>query len=113
MRWIKLAAKIGPIMSRRQDIETALSALAPRLGPKDRAAIVDRALGSRGLARAKPPTAAWLALVAYARHGFTDYDALLAEGYDADAARHFTLDETQAVLETWGCRHPIGAQAPA
>ncbi|TXM89282.1 DUF2293 domain-containing protein, partial [Methylobacterium sp. WL103] len=46
--------------------------------------------------------AARLALVAYARHVFTDYDDLLAEGYDRDSARHFVLDALNAVLAGWG-----------
>lgn len=90
-------------------IEAALRALAPGLPARDRAAVVDRALGSRGLRTASAPAAAWAALAAYARHGFTDYDALLAEGYDREAARHFTLEATEAVLRGWGCRHPLDA----
>ncbi|MCF4166987.1 DUF2293 domain-containing protein [Zavarzinia compransoris] len=93
-------------------IEAALRALAPGLPARDRAAVVDRALGSRGLRQASPPAAAWAALAAYARHGFTEYDALLAEGYDRDAARHFTRDATEEVLRGWGCRHPLDAGPP-
>ncbi len=95
-------------MTRRAEaLGAVLKRLAPRLPAKDRAAVVDRALGSRGLARAAAEHAAWLALVAYARHGFTDYDALLAEGYERAAARHFTAGATAAVLARWGCRHPL------
>jgi hypothetical protein len=50
---------------------------------------VDHAVDSRGLSTASPETAAWLSLVAYVRHTFTDYDELLAEGYDPESARHF------------------------
>ncbi len=96
-------------MSRRGDIETALRALAPRLPAHEFAVVADRALDSAGLARAAPPTAAWLALVAYARHVFTDYDLLLEEGYDRDSARHFVLDDMAEVLAGWGVRGRIGA----
>ncbi|RJF88643.1 DUF2293 domain-containing protein [Oleomonas cavernae] len=94
-------------MTRAAAIALALECLAPRLGEKDRAAIIDRALGSHGLRQASAQSAAWLALVSYARHGFTDYDDLLAEGYDRASARHFTLEATQAVLDGWGCPHPV------
>jgi len=70
--------------------------------------VADHAMDSAGLARAKAGTAAWLSLVAYARHVFTDYDALLAEGYDRDAARHFVRDDLAAVLADWGVRRPLG-----
>lgn len=71
--------------------------------------VADHAVDSAGLARARPETAAWLSLVAYARHVFTDYDALLEEGYDRDAARHFVRDEIAAALAGWGVRRPLAA----
>ena len=36
------------------------------------------------------------------RHEHTDYDDLLAEGYDAESARHFVLDDMNEVLTGWG-----------
>jgi hypothetical protein len=55
-----------------------------------------------------PPTVAlWQALNAYLRHVHTDYDALLAEGYDRDAARHFVADKMNAILDAWGCKRRI------
>ena len=39
---------------------------------------MDHAIDSRGLSVASPEIAAWLSLVAYVRHTFTDYDELLA-----------------------------------
>ncbi len=94
-------------MSRAEEIAAALRILAPALPARDAAAVLDRALGSRGLRKARPQSAAWLALVAYVRHGFTEYDALLADGYAPDAARHFTLAATEEILAAWGCRHPV------
>ena len=91
-------------MSRRQALETALRRLAPKIPPHEFGAVLDHAFDSAGLKTAAPETAAWLALLAYARHVFTDYDALLAQGYDRDSARHFVADEMTAVLETWGVR---------
>ena len=70
--------------------------------------MVDHALDSEGLKAAAPDSAAWLSLVAYARHVLTDYDALLAQGYDRESARHFVADEMAAVLKRWGVRRPLG-----
>ena len=47
-------------------------------------------------------------LAAYVRHVFTEYDALLEDGYDPDSARHFVLDDINAVLEGWGVRRRLG-----
>ncbi len=87
---------------RRTAVAWALSRLAPRLPDYEAGAVLDRALASPGLRRAAPDTAARLALVAFARHVFTDYDDLLAEGYDRDSARHFVLDDLNEALAAWG-----------
>lgn len=91
-----------PPRNRREAVVAALSRLAPRLPAFEAEAILDRALASPGLRRAAPETAARLALVTYARHVFTDYDDLLADGYDRDSARHFILDDLNAALVAWG-----------
>jgi hypothetical protein len=39
-------------------------------------------MDSPGLRVASPENAAWLSLVGYARHRMTEYDDLLAQGYD-------------------------------
>lgn len=97
-------------MTRRAALEAALRRLAPRIPGHEFGAIVDHALDSSGLKAAAPESAAWLSLVSYVRHVMTDYDALLAEGYDADSARHFVLDATNAVLEEWGVRRRVGEE---
>jgi hypothetical protein len=97
------AAAKGP-QDRRSVVMGALARLAPRLPEFEAGAVLDRALASPGLRRAAPETAARLALVAYARHVFTDYDDLLAEGYDRDSARHFILDELNEALLAWGAQ---------
>lgn len=83
--------------------------MAPRLPRFETEAVVDRALSSAGLRHAAPGTAAWLALVAYARHARTEYDALLADGYDRDSARHFVLEDLNDALAAWGVRRRIEA----
>lgn len=90
----------------------ALARLAPRLPGFETDAILDRALASPGLRHAAPETAARLALIAFARHVFTEYDDLLADGYDRDSARHFVLDDLNTVLVAWGAR-PIPEDDPA
>ena len=97
-------------MPRRAAIDAALLLLAPAIPSHERTAVVDHAIDSRGLSVASPETAAWLSLVAYARHTFTDYDELLAEGYDHDSARHFVVAGTEKVLQAWGVRRRV---APA
>jgi hypothetical protein len=97
------------VLARRVDIEAALHALAPRIPAHEFAAVVDRARDSAGLRNASAESAAWLALVAYARHAFTDYDELLQQGYDRDSARHFVADELDAVLQSWGVRRRLAA----
>jgi|SRR6185369_13366514 len=96
-------------MPTRTEIEDALRRLAPRIPRHEFGAVVDHALDSRGLRTATPETAAWLSLVAYVRHSLTEYDDLLAQGYDRDSARHFVADAMQRVLAAWGVRRNLGA----
>ena len=96
-------------MNRRSSIEQALRHLAPKIPPHELGAVVDHALDSTGLKTASPESAAWLSLVAYVRHVFTDYDDLMTQGYDRDSARHFVGAEIAAVLDGWGARRRLGA----
>src|SRR5262249_10903673 len=97
-------------LPKRREIEDALRRLAPRIPAHEFGAVIDHALDSPGLRTATPETAAWLALVAYVRHTLTEYDALLAEGYDRDSARFFVAEEISAVLTAWGARRKLAAQ---
>ena len=96
-------------MAKRGDIEIALRRLAPRIPAHEFGAVVDHAVDSPGLKLAVPETAAWLSLVAYVRHVFTDYDELLAQDYDQESARHFVADVITAVLDDWGVRRRLSA----
>ena len=96
-------------MNRRSSIEQALRQLAPKIPPHEFGAVVDHALDSAGLKTATPESAAWLSLVAYVRHVFTNYDELMTEGYDRESARHFVVDEIEQVLQGWGARRRLGA----
>src|SRR5262245_15455301 len=95
-------------MSTRAAIEIALRRLAPRIPAHEFGVVVDHALDSPGLQRATPDEAAWLSLTAYVRHALTEYDDLLAQGYDRDSARFFVADEMKAVLADWGVRRMLG-----
>jgi hypothetical protein len=94
-------------LPKRGEIEGALRRLAPRMDAHEFAAVVDHAVDSRGLSVASAETAAWLALVAYVRHTLTEYDELLAEGYDVDSARHFVVEDIDAILKGWGVRRTL------
>jgi hypothetical protein len=95
---------------KRSEIEAALRRLAPKVPSHEFGAVVDHAVDSRGLRTSTPETAAWLSLVAYARHTFTDYDDLLAQGYDQDSARFFVAETIETVLSRWGVARRLGAE---
>lgn len=94
-------------MSRRADVEAALRHLAPLVPDFEAGAILDHAQDSPGLQSATPENAAWLAMTAFIRHRMTDYDSLLAEGYDSDSARFFVAGAMQDVLDSWGARRRL------
>jgi hypothetical protein len=43
------------------------------------------------------------------RHVFTDYDALLTEGYDHESARFFVAQQIHEVLEQWGVKRRLSS----
>lgn len=96
--------------NRGKEVSAALRRLLPRIPAKDAAEVLDQALQSRGLKQAKPETAAWLSAVAYIRHNFTDYEAMLEDGYGIEAARHFCLEGINAVLGDWGSARLLTAE---
>lgn len=85
---------------RQQEIVKALRALAPMI-PFNEAEEVKQLASQRHLRTLPASVSVWLSLVAHVRHVHTDYDQLLDEGYDRDAARHFVLDDINAVLTRW------------
>lgn len=101
-----------PPPSRSAAIEAEVHRLAPDLPRHELLSILDHARASRGLATAKPATAAWLSMVAYARHVHTDYDELLNSGYDSESARFFVLEELNTVLGGWGCIRQVNGEEP-
>lgn len=91
---------------RQQAIRKALRAVAPGIPLADAQAVIELA-ERRHMKDLPPSTALWLALGSYVRHAHTDYDRLLAEGYERDAARFFVADDTDAVLTGWGCQRSV------
>jgi hypothetical protein len=96
-------------LAKRTEIEGALRHLAPRMPPHEFEATVDHAMTSKGLRSATAETAAWLSLVAYVRHALTEYDDLLAQGYDHDSARFFVAAQIDAIVNSWGVRRKLTA----
>lgn len=84
----------------QKEIARALTALAPGIPFADAEAVRNHA-ASRHLRSYPPGISVWLSLVAHVRHQHTDYDVLLADGYDVESARHFVVDEINAVLTNW------------
>ena len=104
LEFVGVFSRVAPL-TRYDDITRALRNLAPRIPRHDLKAVIDHALHSRGLKSANAETAAWLSLVAYVRHVYTDYETLLAGGYERDAVRFFVVGEINRVLASWGvCR---------
>jgi hypothetical protein len=101
---------MSPSTLRQQELRKALRSLAPLIPFADSEPVLGRA-AKLMLADLSIGAALWLALVAHIRHQHTDYDALLADGYDRDAARHFVVEETEAVLRSWGCSKRIDVEA--
>ena len=95
-------------MPSRSAITAALRHMAPHLPAHEFAAVVDHAMDSPGLSVASPENAAFLSLVAYARHTFTEYDALLTQGHDRDSARFFVAEELAELLAEWGVQRKLG-----
>jgi hypothetical protein len=92
--------------SRQAAIRKTLRETAPFIPLADAEPVLQRAL-SGSLKTLPPGIALWLALTSHVRHTHTDYDALLDQGYDRDAARYFVVAETDAVLSDWGCRRSV------
>ena len=85
---------------RQTEIARALRNLTPMI-PFNEAEDVKRLAAQPHLRSLPPPISVWLSLVAHIRHVHTDYDELMDDGYDRDAARHFVMDDINAVLERW------------
>ncbi len=98
---------------RQRERREALRALAPLIS-FDEAEAVLQAANAGTLRELSSTSAIWFALLARARHVHTEYDQLLREGYDRDAARFFVREAMEAKLTEWGCARslPDGDEEP-
>ncbi|MEH0076340.1 DUF2293 domain-containing protein [Pannonibacter sp. Pt2] len=86
---------------RQKDMRKALRQIAPRIPLFDAQAVLSGAMAGH-LRHLPPSIAVQQALTSHIRHTATEYDTLLAEGYDRDSARHFVLDDINDQLADWG-----------
>jgi hypothetical protein len=91
---------VKPATRRQREIAKAVTALIPMAPFSDAEPIREMAY-ARKMRELPPSIAVWLATITHIRHNLTDYDQLLAEGYDRDAARFFVVDAINEVLTTW------------
>lgn len=96
---------------RQKEMRKALRTLIPRAPMADAEPILDLALAGH-LRHLPPSIALWQATTAHVRHTHTEYDALLAEGYDQDSARFFVLDAMNDLLQSWGCGRQVPTEDP-
>jgi hypothetical protein len=85
---------------RLRDIRDAFTALFP-LAPYVDAEPIREKAARKSMNSMTAEVAVWLSGIAHIRHEYTDYDALLGEGYGRDAARFFVVDNINAVLTDW------------
>lgn len=89
-----------PRTFRRKAVAKALTALLPLAPYSDTEKI--RTIAHSAKFRDLPASiAVWLATVAHVRHEHTEYDHLLEEGYDREAARFFVIDAINETLTSW------------
>jgi len=97
--------------NRKKAILKQLRALVPMANMADFQAM--ETVATAGHLRHLPPSiAAWQAVTTRARHAHTEYDALLEEGYEPDAARFFVVQDMKDVLDQWGCTKALETDEP-
>jgi hypothetical protein len=96
---------------RQKEMRRQLRVTIPLAPHADAVPILEAALAPH-LRRLPPSIALWQAITAHVRHRHTDYEAMLDDGYDRDAARFFCLDEMNEVLTGWGCPRQVTADEP-
>lgn len=95
--------------ARQRALAKALTALLP-MAPYADIEAIRQAAGARDMRELPPSIAVWLATIAHVRHAHTDYDRLLDEGYDRDAARFFVIDAINATLTRWRATRLLDAE---
>lgn len=85
---------------RQRALAKALTALLP-WAPYSDTEVIRAEANALHMKSLPPSVAVWLATVAHIRHQHTEYDRLLAEGYDRDSARFFVISKINEVLTRW------------
>ncbi|GAA0784257.1 DUF2293 domain-containing protein [Roseibium denhamense] len=96
---------------RQKDMRKALRQAFPRVPMHDAEAILAVALSGH-LRHLPASIAVWQAGTTHIRHELTDYDALLDDGYDRDAARFFVIDDMNEILSEWGSQIRLDPHDP-
>jgi hypothetical protein len=94
---------------RIKDIREAFTSLFP-LAPFIDAEPIREKAARKSMNGVTAEVAVWLCGVAHIRHEYTDYDALLGEGYGQDAARFFVVDDINAILTDWRASRFISSE---
>jgi hypothetical protein len=94
---------------RIKDIRDAFTALFP-LAPFIDAEPIREKAARKSMNMLSAEVAVWLSGVSHIRHEYTDYDALLSEGYSQDAARFFVVDDINAILTDWRASRFISSE---
>ena len=98
-----------PRTARVKELTKQLRQLCPQMPLADFTPVLEGA-AARHLRHLPPSIALWQALGAHVRHAHTEYDTLLEEGYDRDAARFFVVDAMNAKLAEWGCAERVSGE---
>lgn len=86
---------------REKEVKECIRETLPHITLSDFQAIVE--ISDHGHLRHLPPSIiAWQSITTHIRHNHTEYDDLLNEGYEPEAARHFVLDKMNGILGDWG-----------
>lgn len=86
---------------RMRQVRKTLKLMIPNASLSDFQKIMAIAEGSH-LRHLPSPILSWRSVTTHIRHNYTEYDALLEEGYDIESAKHFVLDVMNETLELWG-----------
>ncbi len=95
-----------PQTRRVKEIRQQLRLLCPHMPMADFNPVLELA-SARHLKHLPPSIALWQAVGAHIRHVHTEYEDLLEEGLDRDAARYMVRDDMNDVLTEWGCSRVI------
>lgn len=88
------------VKQRQRIIAKTLSTLLPGVPYADAEKICIMAYAPH-MKSLPPSLAVRLAIIAYIRHQYTNYDDLRDNGYDVDSARFFSSEQIQEKLNEW------------